>query len=243
MTVEIDLTGRVIPVTGIRGGLATATADWLTKAGAIVVGLDLPPKNGGEVPANFYPVDVTNQVAVEAAFADITKKFGSVDGLVHCAGITADSYALKMTLEQFERVIRVNQTGTFICMQAAANQIKIHGNGGRIVLFGSVAGKGNPGQINYAGAKAAVEAMANTAAFEWGKRFGINVNVIAPGPVETDMLKTVPPEMVKNWIADSALGRLPTPDEIAKMVLVLVSDLSSGVTGLTIPVSCGITFP
>ena len=242
MPVEIDLAGMVIPITGSRGGLATATAELLRKAGATVVGLDLPSKDPHFNNEDFYPVNITDPVAVKEVFEQIVAKYGSVDGLVHCAGITDDAYAMSMTPEQFRRVVEVNQTGTFICMQAAARIMKVRGNCGSIVLFSSISREGNPGQINYAGSKAAVSAMANTAAREWGERYGIRVNAVAPGAVATTMLDKVPAETVKAWKKKSAFGRLTEAREIASTVLFLLSDLSSGITGETITVSCGLSF-
>ena len=138
MPVEIDLAGMVIPITGSRGGLATATAELLRKAGATVVGLDLPSADPHFNNEDFYPVDITDPAAVKEVFDKILAKYGSVDGLVHCAGITDDAYAMSMTPEQLRRVVEVKQTGTFICMPAAARIMKARRDGGSSVLLYSM---------------------------------------------------------------------------------------------------------
>lgn len=242
MAVEIDLATKVIVITGFRGCLGTEIATWADKAGATVVGLDRPSSSTDVELGNFIPVDVTDAAAVTQAFARIVEKFGPIHGLVNCAGVTSDAPMLDMTPEQFDFVVSVNQRGTFLCMQAAARLMRDQGLGGSIINFSSISRKGNRSQINYAGTKAAVDAMTRTAALELG-RYGIRVNAVAPGPVDdTDMVGKVPTKIVQKWIGATPSGSLTTTEEIAKEVLHLLSDWASGITGEVVTVSRGLTF-
>jgi 3-oxoacyl-[acyl-carrier protein] reductase len=241
MAVGIDLDGQVAVVTGSLGGIGTEIIAVLNEAGATCVGLDMPEKEGEE---HYFPVDITDEAGVESVFALITDQYGGVDILVNCAGITRDNWLLKMTAEQFDQVVAVNQRGTFLCMREAGKAMKAQGpeRGGRIVNISSIAREGNRGQVNYAGTKAAVSSMAAVAAEELGG-FGIRVNAVAPGPVETEMLKTVPEDTRNMMVMMSALGKLAQPRDIANVVLFLVSDLASHITGETVTVSGGLHLP
>ena len=161
------------------------------------------------------------------------KEFGTVDILVNNAGIVRDALLHKMTDEQWYQVIEVNLKGVFLCTQYAA-QIMREKRYGKIINISSDSWRGNPGQINYAASKAGVIGMTKTTAKELGPK-GINVNVISPGWIWTDMLKSMPPAMIermeKSLPERVPLNRKGLPEDVANLALFLASDESSFITG------------
>jgi NAD(P)-dependent dehydrogenase (short-subunit alcohol dehydrogenase family) len=161
------------------------------------------------------------------------KEFGTVDILVNNAGIIRDAMLHKMTDEQWDQVIEVNLKGVFLCTQCAAKVMREKGYG-KIINVSSSSWRGNPGQINYSATKAGVIGMTKTAAKELAPK-GINVNVIAPAMVFTDMIKSMPPEKVDQLEKMLAfivpLNRWGAPRDIANLALFLASDESSFITG------------
>jgi len=161
------------------------------------------------------------------------KEFGTVDILVNNAGIVRDALLHKMTDEQWDQVIEVNLKGVFLCTQCAA-QIMREKRYGKIINISSDSWRGNPGQINYAASKAGVIGMTKTTAKELGPK-GINVNVISPGWIWTDMLKSMPPAMIermeKSLPERVPLNRKGLPEDVANLALFLASDESSFITG------------
>lgn len=240
MALAIDLEGKVVVVTGALGGIGSDASELLAQAGATVVGLDLAEADRD----NYFPVDITNEAAVTDVFELIADQFSGIDGLVNIAGITGDGWLLKMPLDRFQNVVAVNQIGTFLCMREAGKVMRAQGveRGGRIVNISSIAREGNPGQVAYAGTKGAVASMTATAAEELAQ-FGILVNAIAPGPVDTAMLGTVPEATRDMMIAMTATKRLAVPRDISNGVLFLLSELSGHITGETITVSGGLHLP
>jgi len=230
MSVEIDLSGKVAVVTGGAGGIGSAAVERLTEAGAHCIVLDF--KNVD------VPVDVSDDAQVEQFFRDLGFVQPKLDILVTCAGITADGKMAEMTAVDFRKVLNVNLTGTFNCIQQA---VKLMHEGGSIVTISSISAAGNYGQANYAASKAGVQALTSTAAIEYGKA-GIRVNAIAPGPVPTEMLKTVPESVLEGWIKSTPLRKLTATEDIANTALFLASDLSSHVTGQVLTVSGGLRF-
>jgi NAD(P)-dependent dehydrogenase (short-subunit alcohol dehydrogenase family) len=161
------------------------------------------------------------------------KEFGTVDILVNNAGIIRDALLHKMTDEQWDQVIEVNLKGVFLCTQCAARVMREKGYG-KIINISSSSWRGNPGQLNYSATKAGVIGMTKTAAKELAPK-GINVNVIAPAMVRTDMIKSMPPAMLErleqmlSFIVP--LNRWGAPRDIANLALFLASDESSFITG------------
>lgn len=160
-------------------------------------------------------------------------EFGTVDILVNNAGIIRDAMLHKMTDEQWDQVIEVNLKGVFLCTQCAARVMREKGYG-KIINISSTSWRGNPGQLNYSATKAGVIGMTKTAAKELAPK-GINVNVIAPGMIWTDMLKSMPPaileKMEKGLPFIVPLNRKGTPQDVANLALFLASDESSFITG------------
>jgi acetoacetyl-CoA reductase/3-oxoacyl-[acyl-carrier protein] reductase len=228
--------GACIAVTGGSSGIGAATARMFRQAGASVHVLDrTPPSDGGFA---FHETDVRDAIQVERAIGDARAATGRLDALVACAGITRDGVVWKMTDDDWQTVVAVNLTGAFHCVRAAAPHLR-EGGGGSIVLVGSINGeRGKFGQANYAASKAGLIGLAKSAARELG-RFGIRVNVVAPGITETPMTRDLPDASRSNAIAEVVLGRAASPDDVAGPILFLCSDLARHVTGQVLRVDGG----
>jgi len=179
---------------------------------------------------------VTSREVVQKMVDTAVQEFGTLDIMVNNAGITRDSIMHKMTDEQWDSVIAINLTGVFYCMQCAGRVMREKGYG-KIVNISSTSALGNTGQLNYSASKAGVIGMTKTAAKEMGPK-NINVNAIAPGMIWTDMLKSMPPETIKQMDAMLPfivpLNRKGSPLDIANLALFLASDESSFITGQVI---------
>jgi 3-oxoacyl-[acyl-carrier protein] reductase len=185
-------------------------------------------------------VDVTSEADVQAAVDKAVAQFGRIDVLVNCAGILKHLPIEKMSLQDFESVIRVNLTGTFLCCRAVVPVMKKQGKG-KIVNMASLAGRtGRPGVgVNYAASKAGVIALTQTLAREAGPG-GVYVNCIAPGPVLTELTKQVGPEVFKTWNVGRAVNKDGLPEDVAESVMFLASDQSDWITGVTLDINGGI---
>jgi 3-oxoacyl-[acyl-carrier protein] reductase len=230
------LQGRVAIVTGAASGIGRATAQRFAAEGAHVASFDL---RAPEAPADGLALacDIADEASVSQAVAQVQRQFGRVDVLAHFAGITKDALAEKMTLEQWNEVIRVNLTGSFIVAQQVARAME---DGGAIVLTSSRSYLGNVGQANYAASKGGVVSLTRTLALELGKR-RIRVNAIAPGFIETPMTDVVPDRIREKAIAAIPLGRVGQPEEIASVAAFLASAEASYITGQTLLVDGGRT--
>jgi len=188
--------------------------------------------------------DVTSRASVEAAVQQAVDRFGKLDILVACAGVTRDNLVHKMTDEDWDGVIDTHLKGSFLCAQAAQKHM-VPNRYGKLVLLSSTSALGNRGQTNYSTAKAGLQGMARTLAIELG-RFNINVNAVAPGFVETRMTEATARRMGMDWeefkreaAARTPLQRVGQPVDIAGVIAFLCSDESSFVTGQTIYVRGG----
>jgi 3-oxoacyl-[acyl-carrier protein] reductase len=229
---------RVVLVTGGSKGIGLAIAQRFAAQGdkvAVTYNTSPPPEGLFGVQC-----DVTDAAQIDAAFKSIEEHFGSgVEILVSNAGITKDTLLLRMSEADFVSVLDTNLTGTFrVCKRAA--QAMLRARRGRIVLVSSVVGLlGSAGQANYAASKAGLVGFARSLARELGSR-SITVNVVAPGPVATDMTAVLGEDRLKELTEAVPLGRMATPEEIAGVVAFLASDDAAYITGAIIPVDGGL---
>ena len=192
---------------------------------------------GGE--ALSVQADVSDPEAVDAMFAAVGEAFGPVEILVNNAGITRDDLMLRMKLDQWDEVIATNLRSVYLCSKAAVRGM-LRARWGRIISVGSVSGlSGNPGQANYAAAKAGIVGFSKSLAKEVGSR-GITVNVVAPGFIATDMTAALGDEVTTAAADRIAVGRLGEPSEVAATVGYLASDNAAYITGQTIVVDGGL---
>jgi len=234
-----DMAGRVFVVTGGRSGIGEAVVTQLAELGARVGSLDVSqPLEGGPEGVLQRVCDVTDPVEVEAALADVVARFGGLDGVVQCAGITGDSVIWKMSAETWENVLKVNLTGAFYVLKAAVAHLRARGHGA-VVNVTSINGmRGKFGQANYAASKGGVIALTKTAARELG-RYDIRVNAVAPGLVKTPMTADLPEAMVQKAVDEAALKRVTESEDVAGAVLFLLSDMARQITGETLRVDAG----
>ncbi|MFF2391740.1 MULTISPECIES: 3-oxoacyl-ACP reductase FabG1 [unclassified Nocardia] len=231
-----NVTSRSVLVTGGNRGIGLAVAQRLQADGHKVA----VTHRGSGVPEGLFGVkcDVTDSDSVDRAFTEVEEHQGPVEVLVANAGITDDTLLMRMTEDQFERVIDANLTGAFRCAKRA-NRAMLKGRWGRMIFLGSVVGMaGQAGQLNYAASKAGVIGMARSLTRELGSR-SITANVVAPGFIETDMTADLPDDlktMAKKYIP---LQRLGQPEDIAAVVSFLASEDSRYVSGAVIPVDGG----
>ncbi|HKT05516.1 MAG TPA: 3-oxoacyl-ACP reductase FabG [Rugosimonospora sp.] len=229
---------RTVLVTGGNRGIGLAIAHAFAKQGDRVA----VTHRGSAVPVDgVFPVtcDITDPAAVDAAFAAVEAELGPVEVLVANAGITADALLLRMSEDQFERVLATNLTGAWRCAKRAASRM-LRARWGRIIFISSVTGLvGSAGQVNYAASKAGMVGMARSIARELGSR-NITANVVTPGFVETDMTANLPDELKQQYLKQIPAGRFAQPDEVAGAVTWLASDAAGYVTGAIIPVDGGI---
>lgn len=243
--------GKTILITGSAQGIGRAIALKFGSLKGKIALNDIPPqeenlkelkeeieKSGGV--AKYYLADVSKYEEVEKMIKEIERDFGRLDVLVNNAGIIRDKTLAKMEIEDWEKVINVNLTGVFNCSKAALPLII--SSQGTIINISSIVGeRGNFGQTNYAASKAGIIGFTKSLAKEVG-RFGVRVNAIAPGFIETKMTQSVP-ENIKTTIKQmTALGRFGKPEEVADLVVFLASDQSSFITGAVIPIDGGLSF-
>ncbi len=241
------LNNKIAIITGGAQGIGKATVEKFVKEGAAVTIWDVDDKKGKEftsqLKANgfnvfFKKVNVTNTKEIKEAVREVIERFGRIDILINNAGITKDSTLKKMTNEQWQQVIDVNLTGVFNCTQAVAS-IMLEQGTGKIINASSVVGLyGNFGQTNYAATKSGIIGMTKVWARELGRK-GINVNAIAPGFIETEMVKKMPPNVVKIMKEKTPLGRIGTTDDIANAYLFLASEEANYINGAVLSVDGG----
>lgn len=240
------LKNKIALITGGANGIGLATATRFAKEGAKIILWDISDQGSGVVDqlkaeghqAIFKKISVTDEQVVQAAVIEARNHFGGIDILINNAGITRDRTLLKMSKQEWDQVISVNLTGVFNCTQAVAPIMKEQ-NYGRIVSASSnVAIRGNFGQTNYVASKSAIIGMTKVWAMELG-RYGITVNCIAPGFIQTAMTAAIPEEVRKNSLAHIPIGHWGMPDDIANGYLYLASDEASFVSGICLTIDGG----
>jgi len=246
-----DLSAKTVVITGANGGLGLETAKVMAAKGAHVV---MAVRNQEKATAaradilaatpdaslELVELDLGSQGSIRAAAAQILADHDTIDILVNNAGITRDAMTRKMTDEQWNAVLNVNLSGVFNLTRLIGPYMQQQG-GGSIISISSVVGVfGNIGQANYAAAKAGIIGLTKTWAKEFALKGGnVRVNAIAPGYTMTDILKTVPQDLLEKFASMTMLGRLGQPEEIASAALFLASDEASYITGHVLSVDGG----
>jgi acetoacetyl-CoA reductase len=234
---------RVAVVTGGTRGIGRAICEGLHKAGYKVAANyggneDVAAAFSRETGIKSYRFDVGDFAAVEEGIRRIAADLGPVEVLVNNAGITRDGTLQRMNFEQWNAVIQVNLSSCFNTCRAVIDGMRER-NFGRIVNIGSVNGQaGQYGQVNYAAAKSGIHGFTKALAQE-GASKGITVNAIAPGYIDTEMVRAVPPNVLEKIVARIPVGRLGHAEEIARGVLFLVADEAGFVTGSTLSINGG----
>ena len=240
------LQNRVAIVTGAGRGIGKGIALRLAEDGAKVAVADISQemveKAAEEIRAMgreslALKIDVTKQREVQYLIDTVNEKFGQIDILVNNAGINRDAMLHKMTQEQWDQVIAVNLTGTFLCMQAVCALMRDQ-ESGRIINISSASWLGNIGQANYSASKAGVIGLTKTAAREMAKK-NVTINAICPGFIDTDMTRSIPEKVWDIMIGKIPMGRVGTPRDVANMAVFLASDEASYITGEVINVGGG----
>jgi 3-oxoacyl-[acyl-carrier protein] reductase len=238
------LAGEVALVTGASRGIGAAIARALAEQGALVVGTATSEAGAQRIsdtlprPSYGAPLDVNDAAACEALVARILKDHQKLSVLINNAGITRDNLAMRMKDSDWLEVISTNLTSVFRLSRLAIRPMMKSRHGRIINITSVVASSGNPGQSNYAAAKAGVAGMSRALAREIGSR-GITVNCVAPGFIDTDMTRALAPEQIAALTQQIPLGRLGQADDIAAACVFLASPGAGYITGVTLPVNGG----
>ena len=241
------LVGKIAIITGAARGQGKAEAQLFKREGATVVLTDVLDDDGAksadEIGATYLHLDVREEDAWQALTERVVREHGQIDILVNNAGVFLSAPLIDTTLEDYRRVIDINQIGVFLGMRSVARVMKENGNSGSIVNISSVAGlEGTRNSSAYGASKWAVRGMTKVAAIELG-RFNIRVNSVHPGLIDTDMMHELPyiqAGKLDRVVKSIPLGRAAVPDEVAQLVLFLACDESSYCTGSEYTVDGGV---
>jgi 3-oxoacyl-[acyl-carrier protein] reductase len=234
----VSVTGRVVFVTGGARGIGLACARAFLAAGdqVAVTYRTKPPEDDGVLAVS---CDVTSTTEVDAAVDQVEERLGRVEVMVANAGANRDGLVLKMSDDAFDEVLDTNLAGAFRVARRAARSM-VRARAGRLIFISSVVGlTGSAGQVNYAASKAGLVGLARSLARELAPR-GVTANVVAPGPVATDMTDALPEARRAELVAAVPLGRFATADEVAAAVTFLASPEAAAITGAVLPVDGGL---
>jgi len=239
-----NLENKNIIVTGASGGIGNAIIKRLNDAGANILASGTRIEKLEELKDNFKKIkilkfDISQSDKIEEFIENATSELGgSLDGIVNNAGITQDNLAIRMSLDEWQKVININLTSTFLMSKFAIKKM-LKNKSGKIVNITSVVGHtGNLGQANYTASKAGIVAMSKSLAIEYAKK-NININCISPGFIQTAMTDKIDDKFKEVIISKIPSARLGKPDDIANAVLFLSSDQSSYINGETLHVNGG----
>ena len=239
-----NLENKNIIVTGASGGIGNSIVKKLNQAGANILASGTRIEKLEELKKNFENIkilkfDISQSDKIAEFIENATNELGgSLDGLVNNAGITQDNLAIRMSLEEWQKVININLTSTFLLSKFAIKKM-LKNKSGKIVNITSVVGHtGNLGQANYTASKAAIVAMSKSLAIEYAKK-NININCISPGFIKTAMTDNIDEKFKEVIVSKIPSARLGEPDDIANAVLFLSSDQSDYINGETIHVNGG----
>ena len=244
----LSLRGRVAIVTGAGRGIGAAIARLFSRAGAHLALLD---KDGATVSRTAeeigvvggealpFTADVTDAFAIERVFDQIAEEWDRLDILVNNAGIVLDATLPDVTDEDWAQTLDVNLRGAMVCTRAAVPHMLKNGHGRILSASSLVARNGNFGQTAYAASKAGLIGMTRSWARELGPK-GITANCVAPGFIDTEMVRSVPEKVMRQMVARTPAGRMGTPEEVANVYLFLASDLASFVNGAVVGVDGGL---
>ena len=239
-----NLENKNIIVTGASGGIGNAIIKKLNEAGANILASGTRIEKLEELKNNYKKIkilkfDISQSDKIEEFIENSTNELGgSLDGIVNNAGITQDNLAIRMSLDEWQKVININLTSTFLMSKFAIKKM-LKNKSGKIVNITSVVGHtGNLGQANYTASKAGIVAMSKSLAIEYAKK-NININCISPGFIQTAMTDKIDDKFKEVIISKIPSARLGKPDDIANAVLFLTSDQSSYINGETIHVNGG----
>ena len=244
----MEFEGRVALVTGAASGIGRACASELARGGADLVLVDSAPEAALAQAENFlkasggrvlsFRADVSEHARASQVVEEALARMGRLDALVNAAGTTADAPLWEMTEEQWLRVLDVNLKGAFSYTQAAARHFR-RAMRGKVVNVASIeAARGRFGLSNYAASKAGLIAFTRSAAVELG-RYNVNVNAVAPGFIRTPLVERLPEKVRAQAVAETALGRMGEPEDVANAVLFLCSERARHVTGVVLTVDGG----
>lgn len=249
---SFDLTGKVVIVSGGATGIGRAIANGLAEAGASIVICgrrfhkceeackEIEERTGTRALA--HRCDITSKDEIETLVNTVLDECKRVDILVNSAGVTSDYHVLDLSEEEWDRVININLKGYFLCSQAVGRIMAVSG-GGVIINISSVLGDvARPNRVHYCSAKGGVKMLTKALALDLAS-YGIRVNAVAPGPVETEMVAQIlaEPTVKADILASLTMGRLGKPEDIAGAVVFLASDAAAFVTGTTLYVDGGYT--
>ncbi len=239
-----NLKDKNIIVTGASGGIGNSIVKKLNQAGANILASGTRVEKLEELKKNFENIkalkfDISQSEKIEEFIENATNELGgSLDGIVNNAGVTQDNLAIRMGLEEWQKVININLTSTFLMSKFAIKKM-LKNKSGKIINITSVVGHtGNLGQANYTASKAGIVAMSKSLAIEYAKK-NININCISPGFIKTTMTDKIDEKFKEVIISKIPSARLGEPDDIANAVLFLCSDQSSYINGETIHVNGG----
>jgi 3-oxoacyl-[acyl-carrier protein] reductase len=241
--------GTVAVVTGGSRGIGSAISRDLAAEGAEVIVNYVTGKAAADETvaairdaggfARAHQADVTDEAAVRSMFDMVRKEFGRLDVLITCAAITLDMPVAQMLIGDFERVMRVNMNGTFLCCREAA-RLMVAARRGAIISLSSITSQGGPGTANYAASKGAITAFTRSVAAELAP-YGVRANIVSPGLIDTGLSRDMRADVRQSVLEHIPLDRAGHPEEVARVVSFLASDRASYITGATVNVDGGLS--